>query len=250
MLKLENVDVFLGKTQVLHQLSMSVKHGEIIALIGANGVGKTTVLRTVSGLVRPVTGRLLYSPDNGSKPLDLTSVLPEQIVKVGISQCPEGRGIFSQLSVKENLLIGAYLREDDNIGKDLEFIYQTFPVLKERSKLAGGVLSGGEQMMLALGRSLMSRPKLLILDEPSLGLAPIMIETLFNMIRNIRRLGVTILLVEQNATMALELADRAYVLENGRVALSGKSENLARNSLVRKAYLGGVKWIRGISYNN
>lgn len=239
MLTLENIDVYRGKTHVLHQLNLNVGHGEIIALIGANGAGKTTTLRTISGLLRPVTGKILYAPEQGKNPIEITSTAPEKIVKSGISQCPEGRGIFSQLSVKENLLVGAYLRSDSSIQKDLQSVYETFPILGERSAQAGGNLSGGEQMMLAIGRSLMSRPKLLILDEPSLGLAPLVMETIFDMIKKIREQGVTILIVEQNAVMALELSDRAYVLETGRVALFGQSDELARNPQVRKAYLGG-----------
>ncbi len=239
MLTVENIDVYRGRTHVLHQLNLNVSHGEIIALIGANGAGKTTTLRTISGLLRPVTGRILYTPEKGGKPIEISSIAPERIVKSGISQCPEGRGVFSQLSVRENLIIGAYLRSDNRIEKDLQSIYQTFPILGERAGQAGGHLSGGEQMMLAIGRSLMSRPKLLILDEPSLGLAPLMIETIFDMLRKICEQGVTILLVEQNAVMALELSDRAYVLETGRVALFGQSNELARNPQVRKAYLGG-----------
>jgi branched-chain amino acid transport system ATP-binding protein len=164
---------------------------------------------------------------------------PEQIVGAGISQCPEGRGIFSQLSVKENLLIGAYLRSDNEIEKDIQSIYEMFPILEERSKQAAGNLSGGEQMMLALSRSLMSRPKLLILDEPSLGLAPLVIETIFDMLKKINVQGITILIVEQNAVMALELSHRAYVLETGRMVLSGQSTELASNPQVQKAYLGG-----------
>jgi len=239
MLTVENVDVYRGKTHVLHQLNLTVSHGEIIALIGANGAGKTTTLRTISGLLRPVTGQIHYTPEKGEKPIEITSMAPEMIVKSGISQCPEGRGIFSQLSVRENLLVGAYLRSDNEIEKDLQSIYKTFPILGERAAQAGGNLSGGEQMMLAIGRSLMSRPNLLILDEPSLGLAPLIMETIFDMIKKIRDQGVTILLVEQNAVMALELSDRAYVLETGCVALFGQSDELARNPQVRKAYLGG-----------
>lgn len=238
MLVIENIDTYRGKTHVLHGLNLRVEQGEIIALIGANGAGKTTTLRTVSGLLRPVNGRILYTARKGASPVDLTRMAPEQIVQSGISQCPEGRGIFAGLTVKENLMIGAFLRNDNEIEADLASVCRTFPILGERSGQAGGSLSGGEQMMLALGRSLMSRPTLLILDEPSLGLAPLIIETIFEMIRTIRDQGVTILIVEQNAVMALELSDRAYVLETGRVTLSGKSRDLARNPRVKKAYLG------------
>ncbi len=239
MLTIDNIDVFRGRTHVLHQVNLHVAQGEIIALIGANGAGKTTTLRAISGLLRPAKGRISYIPEKGAPPVDLTAIAPEQIVGAGISQCPEGRGIFSQLSVKENLLVGAYLRSDREIEKDLYTIYQMFPILGERSHQTAGNLSGGEQMMLALGRSLMSRPKLLILDEPSLGLAPIVIETIFSMLQKINRQGVTILIVEQNAMMALDLSHRAYVLETGRVALSGKSGELVCNPAVRQAYLGG-----------
>jgi len=240
MLIVENIDVYRGKTHVLHQVDLHVAQGEIIALIGANGAGKTTTLRTISGFLRPAKGKVFYTPEKGDPPIDLASIAPEQIVGEGISHCPEGRGVFAQLSVKENLAIGAYLRSDNEIQKDLHDIYKMFPILKKRSNQAAGNLSGGEQMMLALGRSLMSRPKLLILDEPSLGLAPIVIETIFDMLKKINTQGVTILIVEQNAVMALELSHRAYVLENGRVALSGQSADLARDPEVRKAYLGGV----------
>ena len=239
MLIVENIDTFRGKTHVLHALNITVDHGEIVALIGANGAGKTTTLRTISGLLHPENGRVLYTPEKGMKPIDISAMAPEKIVQSGICQCPEGRGIFSQLTVVENLLVGAYLRSDNEIKNDLQSIYSTFPILEERSNQAGGNLSGGEQMMLALGRSLMGRPRLLILDEPSLGLAPLVIDTIFNMITAIREQGVTVLIVEQNAVMALELSDRAYVLETGRVILSGKSSDLARNPRVKKAYLGG-----------
>ncbi len=239
MLIIEKIDVYRGKTHVLHQVDLHVGHGEIIALIGANGAGKTTTLKTISGLLRPEKGKILYSSRKGKTAVDISSMAPEQIVGAGISQCPEGRGIFSQLSVKENLLVGAYLRSDNEIEKDLQIVNKMFPILGERSNQAAGNLSGGEQMMLALGRSLMSRPKLLILDEPSLGLAPLIIETIFNMLLKINSQGVTILLVEQNAVMALELSHRAYVLETGSVALYGKSSDLALNPMVQKAYLGG-----------
>ncbi len=239
MLSVENIDVYRGKTHVLHQVDIHVKHGEIIALIGANGAGKTTTLRTISGLLNPARGRILYAPGKGKRQTEISSLPPEQIVSIGVSHCPEGRGVFSQLSVKENLLVGAYLRKDNKIEQDIQSIYEMFPILEERSTQAAGNLSGGEQMMLALGRSLMSRPKLLILDEPSLGLAPLVIETIFNKLKKINTEGVTILIVEQNAIMALELSHRAYVLETGHVTLSGRSTDLALNPQVQKAYLGG-----------
>ncbi|WP_022664278.1 ABC transporter ATP-binding protein [Desulfospira joergensenii] len=239
MLSVENIDVYRGKTHVLRKLSLSVDQGEIVALVGANGAGKTTTLRTVSGLLHPARGRIDYTPEKGKEPLEITGMAPEQIVQAGISHCPEGRGIFSQLSVKENLLIGAYLRSDKGIQKDLDMVFDMFPILEKRENQAGGVLSGGEQMMLALGRALMSRPRLLILDEPSLGLAPLAIEIIFNMIQTINAQGVTILIVEQNAVMALELSSRAYVIETGRVLLSGSSRDLACDPGVQKAFLGG-----------
>lgn len=239
MLSIENIDVHRGKTHVLRELNLFVDHGEIIALVGANGAGKTTTLRTVSGLLHPSRGRILYTADRGGTQIDITNMPAEKIVRLGISHCPEGRGIFSQLSVKENLLLGAYLRTDDKIQADLDLVFSMFPILKERLAQAGGLLSGGEQMMLALGRALMSRPKLLILDEPSLGLAPLAIETIFNMIRTINQQGVTILIVEQNAVMALELSSRAYVIGTGRVSLSGASKDLASDPGVQKAFLGG-----------
>jgi branched-chain amino acid transport system ATP-binding protein len=239
MLTVKNIDVYRGKTHVLHQVDLHVGHGEIIALIGANGAGKTTTLKTISGFLRPTKGSILYTAAKGEKPMDFSAMAPEQIVGAGISQCPEGRGIFSQLSVKENLVIGAYLRSDNEIDKDIQSIYEMFPILGERLNQAAGSLSGGEQMMLALGRSLMSRPKLLILDEPSLGLAPLIIEIIFDKLIKINTQGITILIVEQNAVMALELSHRAYVLETGRVVLSGQSADLAKNPRVQKAYLGG-----------
>ncbi|MCP4115556.1 MAG: ABC transporter ATP-binding protein [Desulfobacteraceae bacterium] len=239
MLTVDNIDVYRGETHVLHKVSLQVGHGEIVALIGANGAGKTTALRTVSGLLRPSSGRILYTPEKGKETIEISTVAPERIVGAGISQCPEGRGVFSRLTVKENLLIGAYLRSDKGVEKDLESIYKMFPILEERSGQAAGKLSGGEQMMLALGRSLMGRPKLLILDEPSLGLAPLVIDTIFDMLKRINAQGVTVLIVEQNAVMALALSHRAYVLETGRVVLSGPSAELADTPRVRQAYLGG-----------
>ena len=239
MLNIDKINVSRGRTHVLHDLSMEIGHGEIISLIGANGAGKTTTLRTISGLLRPDSGTIVYRPDTDQSPMDLARTPVEGIVRAGICHCPEGRGIFSQLTVEENLAVGAYLRRDKEIAEDLNHIYDMFPILGERRSQAGGSLSGGEQMMLALGRSLMARPRLLILDEPSLGLAPLVIEAIFELIRTINGQGVTILLVEQNAVMALELSSRAYVLETGRVTLSGPSRELADNPRVRNAYLGG-----------
>ena len=240
MLTLEDVRVQRGGTQVLKGVSLNVGHGEAVALIGANGAGKTTTLRTVSGLFRPTAGRILLRPEPGAAPVDITRLPVERIVALGVSHCPEGRQVFAQLTVRENLLLGAYLRRDQaGIRADLERMQTLFPVLAKRQKQSAGSLSGGEQMMLALGRALMSRPKLLLLDEPSLGLAPLVVELIFELLAAIRKEGVTILLVEQNAAMALELASRAYVIETGRTTLSGPSAELARDTQVVAAYLGG-----------
>jgi branched-chain amino acid transport system ATP-binding protein len=240
MLQIEDIHVYRGHTYVLKGVSLSIAYGEIVALIGANGAGKTTLLRTISGLLRPQTGSIFYTPQDNQQ-YDLTRATSEQIVQMGISHCPEGRGIFSQLSVKENLLIGAYLRRDkEGIQADYDQVCSIFPILKERTRQMAGSLSGGEQEMLAVGRALMSRPKLLILDEPSLGLGPLIVEKLFDILDDINAKGVTILLIEQNAVMALDLAHRAYVLETGRITLTGTGQELAHNDAVRQAYLGGV----------
>jgi branched-chain amino acid transport system ATP-binding protein len=208
-------------------------------LIGANGAGKTTTLRTISGLLRPKNGSIIYTPEKDDPPWDIKGAQAEDIVARGIAHCPEGRGVFAQLSVKENLMVGAYLRNDKKqIEHDHERVCHMFPILGERANQAAGSLSGGEQAMLAVGRALMTRPRLLILDEPSLGLAPLVVEFIFDMLAEINSQGVTVLLVEQNAVMALKLANRAYVLENGQVILSGPSALLARDEKVRKAYLG------------
>jgi branched-chain amino acid transport system ATP-binding protein len=241
MLKVNDIHVYRGQTYVLQGVSLNVDRGEIVALIGANGAGKTSILRTISGLLRPRNGSILYKPSGDTEVIDISRVPPEQIVNLGISHCPEGRGIFSLLSVRENLLIGAYLRKDKKeIQHDYQQICGIFPILGERAGQTAGSLSGGEQEMLAVGRALMSRPRLLILDEPSLGLGPIIVENLFRILQEINAQGVTILLVEQNAVMALDLANRAYVLETGRVTLSGSSKELVNDEKVRSAYLGGV----------
>ncbi len=241
MLEIKDIHVYINRTYVLKGLDFSIDQGEIVALIGANGAGKSTTLAAVSGLIRPREGRMTFKAGKQAKPLDLVRTPAEGIVAAGISHCPEGRQIFARLSVKENLLIGAYLRRDEKeIQKDLDWILTIFPVLAERLGQGGGTLSGGEQMMLAIGRALMSRPKLLLLDEPSLGLAPQIVEQIFDILEKINMEGVTILLVEQNARMALESADRAYVLETGRITLSGTGLELAHNEQVQKAYLGAV----------
>ena len=239
MLKLKDVQVFRGNTHVLHGVSMEVGQGEIVALIGANGAGKTTTLRAISGLLPTREGTITYTPGSG-QPLETNRMSAESIVASGLCHCPEGRGIFGGLSVIENLHMGAYLRNDtQGIQEDIEKIHAMFPILADRAKQTAGTLSGGEQMMLALGRSLMSCPKLLMLDEPSLGLAPLVVEAIFEMLADINKQGVTVLLVEQNAVMALDLAHRAYVLENGVVTMTGSGAELANDDNVRKAYLGG-----------
>lgn len=240
MLEIENIHVYRGQTYVLRNVSLSVAPGEIVALIGANGAGKTTLLQTISGLLRPKEGRILYRPNESSAPQDISSISAEKIVKLGLSHCPEGRGIFSQLTVRENMIVGAYLRSDKKgIQQDYNRICGIFPILDERAGQTAGSLSGGEQEMLAVGRALMSRPKLLVLDEPSLGLGPMIIEDLFKVLAEINAQGVTILLVEQNAVMALDFSHRAYVLETGRITLSGASGDLACDESIRCAYLGG-----------
>lgn len=239
MLAIDDIHVYRGRTYVLKGVSLEVKAGQIVALIGANGAGKTTVLRSVSGLLRPRRGRILFQSEPGASQ-EITRLPAEEIVRLGITHCPEGRGIFSDLSVRENLLIGGYLRRDRlELERDYRRVCGMFPILLERDRQRAGSLSGGEQMMLALGRALMSQPRLLLLDEPSLGLAPLLVDMIFRMLTEISALGMTILLVEQNAIMGLDLAHRAYVLETGRVILSGPSSDLVRNQDVRRAYLGG-----------
>lgn len=240
MLNVDDIHVYRGRTYVLRGVSLEVAEGEVVALIGANGAGKTTLLRTVSGLLRPQRGKIVYRPSGDSAPADISRVSAEQIVRLGISHCPEGRGIFSQLSVRENLLLGAYLRGDRSaVAADYRRICNIFPILEERAGQTAGSLSGGEQEMLAIGRALMSRPRLLVLDEPSLGLGPLIIESLFRVLGEINAEGVTMLLVEQNAVMALDFAHRAYVLETGCITLSGSSRELACDENIRCAYLGG-----------
>lgn len=241
MLRLEDVHVRRGGTHALRGVSLEIEEGEIVALIGANGAGKTTTLATISGLLRPQSGRILFRPSRGESERDLTTMRAEAIVAAGISHCPEGRQVFANLSVTENLRIGAYLRNDKSaIEKDVAEIQAQFPILRARGALPGDRLSGGEQMMLVIGRALMSKPRLLLLDEPSLGLAPQLVEQIFDILAEIRRQGVTVLLVEQNASMALELGDRAYVLEAGSLVLHGSGKELADNPDIQRAYLGGA----------
>jgi branched-chain amino acid transport system ATP-binding protein len=241
MLRLENIHVRRGGTHALRDVSLEIEEGEIVALIGANGAGKTTTLATISGLLRPQSGRILFRPERGAPEVDLATMRAEAIVAAGISHCPEGRQVFANLSVTENLRIGAFLRKDKAaIEKDIAEIQAQFPILRARAQLPGDRLSGGEQMMLVIGRALMSKPRLLLLDEPSLGLAPQLVEQIFDILAEIRRQGVTVLLVEQNASMALELGDRAYVLEAGSLVLSGRGKELADNPDIQRAYLGGA----------
>ena len=221
-----------GGITAIKGIDLTVDQGEIVTLIGSNGAGKSTTLRTISGLVRARNGRVEFL----SKPIE--KLAPHKIVALGMSHVPEGRGIFHRLTVLENLYMGAFQRGDGEIADDLEKVISLFPRLRERLKQAGGTLSGGEQQMLAIGRAMMARPKLLLLDEPSMGLSPILVQTIFETIQSIRRQGATILLVEQNAAMALEVADRAYVIESGVITLSGRGAELAGNDSVRRAYLG------------
>jgi branched-chain amino acid transport system ATP-binding protein len=233
LLKLKNLDLYYGGIHALKDLSLEVKKGEIVTLIGANGAGKTSTLRAISGLQPYKNGTILYNDK------DIKKIPVNKIVSLGLSHVPEGRKIFANMTVYENLLLGAYLRKDTKeIQKDLEDIFLKFPRLKERKKQLAGTLSGGEQQMLAIGRALMNRPDMLILDEPSMGLAPIIVKEIFNIIVEINKSGTTILLVEQNANMALSIANRAYVLENGHITLSGDAKEISNNEAVKNAYLG------------
>jgi len=234
MLELYNLQVAYGGIQALHDVSLHVEEGEIVSLIGSNGAGKSTTLRAISGISPALSGKILF----GKR--EIQAMQPDKIVALGISQVPEGRRIFPHLSVMENLALGAFLRKDrKGIREDMEYVFALFPILSERKKQSGGTLSGGEQQMLAISRALMARPRLLLLDEPSLGLAPLMIRQIFDIIQKINRShGTTILLVEQNASMALQIAGRGYVMENGRIVLNDKADNLQKNDRVRKAYLG------------
>ncbi len=233
MLEVKDLSVFFGNIRALHGISFDVQEGEIVTLIGANGAGKTTTLRTISALNRPTGGEILFR----GKPI--TGMKPHKVVSMGISHVPEGRRIIGNLTVLENLMMGAYTRTDRaEIQASLEEVFQRFPRLKERSRQLAGTLSGGEQQMLAIGRALMAKPVLLLLDEPSMGLSPILVEEIFNIISTINQQGTTVLLVEQNAYMALQIANRAYVLESGRIVLSGDSRELQAHEGVRAAYLG------------
>ncbi|AEG60530.1 ABC transporter ATP-binding protein [Desulforamulus ruminis] len=233
LLEIKDLHVSYGAIRALKGVSVQVGEGEIVALIGANGAGKTTTLRTASGLIRPQSGDITY------KGKSLIKMPPHQIVSMGISQIPEGRKVFTRMTVLENLEMGAYIRKDkDNVKADIRNIFQRFPRLEERKHQLSGTLSGGEQQMLAMGRALMSQPNLLLMDEPSMGLAPMLVQEIFTIIKEINQTGTTILLVEQNAHMALSIANRAYVLETGEVVLAGPAQELANDPQVQKAYLG------------
>jgi branched-chain amino acid transport system ATP-binding protein len=238
LLDIRDINTYYGNIHALKGISLQVEQGEIVTVIGANGAGKTTLLNTISGVLHPATGEVLFDDKSIGK------MSPDKVVRVGISQVPERRQVFSTLNVLDNLLLGAYLRHGrepkEEIQKDLDFVFDIFPVLRERQKQTGGTLSGGEQQMLALGRGLMAKPKLLLLDEPSLGLAPLLVREIFRVAGELREHGTTILLVEQNARAALRLADRGYVLETGKVVVEGTSEELLGDERVQEAYLGGL----------
>ena len=232
LLQVEDINVYYGAIHAIKGISFEVYSDEIVTLIGANGAGKSTTLNTIAGLLRPRSGRIILEGK------DLATIPASRIVSQGMALCPEGRRIFQQMTVRENLEMGGYTRPKSEIPASLEEMFTRFPRLKEREKQIAGTLSGGEQQMLAMGRALMSKPKLLMLDEPSMGLAPILVEQIFDIIKELHDAGVTILLVEQNAQMALSIADRAYVLETGRIAMTGEASALLKNDDVRKAYLG------------
>lgn len=234
MLKIQDINVYYGNIQALKGISLEINEGEIVTLIGANGAGKSTLLKTISGLLHPKQGQMLYEgqPIAGKE--------AQTIVKLGISHVPEGRRVFANMSVEENLQLGAYLRKDkEGIKNELKRVYELFPRLLERQKQLSGTLSGGEQQMLAMGRALMAKPKLLLLDEPSMGLAPLLVKQIFHIIEEINKTGTTILLVEQNANLALSIANRAYVVETGRIVLSGTARELIASEEIKNAYLGG-----------
>ena len=234
MLEVKNLSVHYGMIQAVRNVDFTANEGEIVSLIGANGAGKSTILKTLSGLIHPSEGEIVYLGEN------IASTSAKKIVEKGLVQVPEGRHVFPGLTVKENLELGAFLRKDkEGIQKDMEAVFERFPILKERKDQDAQTLSGGEQQMLAMGRALMSRPKLLLLDEPSMGLAPIFIREIFKIIQEIQKTGTTVLLIEQNAKMALSISNRAYVLETGSVVLSGTGQELLESDEIQKAYLGG-----------
>jgi branched-chain amino acid transport system ATP-binding protein len=233
MLQIRDINVFYGAIQALENVSIEVNPGEIVAIIGSNGAGKSTLLRTISGLLRPRTGAIEF------KQKDLTDIPPNEIVKLGISHSPEGRRIFTNMTVEENLKLGAFIRKDGEVAKDMEDVLNRFPRLRERFRQNSGTLSGGEQQMLAIGRALMSRPEILLLDEPSLGLAPKLVSDVFKVVTDLNADGRTVLIVEQNANRALDIAHRAYVLETGKIVLTDTGKALLSNPKVKEAYLGG-----------
>ena len=234
MLKVENLVVKYGMIEAIKGISFEVNDGEIVTLIGSNGAGKTTTMQTISGLLKPASGSVLLDG------VDLTKTAPHKIVPMGLAQVPEGRRVFAQQTVAENLELGAYCRRDkEGIRADMENVYELFPRLRERKSQLAGTLSGGEQQMLAMARALMAKPKIMLMDEPSMGLSPLLVKEIFRIIEDINRQGTTVLLVEQNAKMALAIADRAYVLETGKIILEGTGAELAASEQVRKAYLGG-----------
>jgi branched-chain amino acid transport system ATP-binding protein len=234
VLQVKDIEVYYGAIHALKKMSLEVEQGSIVTLIGANGAGKTTTLKTISGILKPRSGSVLF------KDIDISKVAPEKIVGMGISQVPEGRRVFASMSVLENLEMGAYLRKNKReIADDMDNVFVRFPRLKERRKQMAGTLSGGEQQMLAIGRALMARPQLLLMDEPSMGLAPLLVKEIFAIIKDINERGTTILLVEQNAHMALSVADKAYVIETGEIVIQGSAEQLMKSEDVKKAYLGG-----------
>ena len=234
MLKINDLVVRYGMIEAIKGISFDVNDGEIVTLIGANGAGKTTTMHTISGLLKPYSGSIMLDD------IDVSKKSSHDIVAMGLAQCPERRRVFASQSVEDNLMLGAYLRKDkQGIKEDLDKVYKLFPRLLERKKQIAGTLSGGEQQMLAMGRALMSKPKLLLLDEPSMGLSPLLVKEIFNIIKEINELGTSILLVEQNAKMALAIADRAYVLETGKIVMSGTGEELLKSEDIKKAYLGG-----------
>ena len=234
MLKIDKINVYYGAIHALKGISVDVKEGEIVTLIGANGAGKSTILRTISGLLKPKSGEITFEGQN------IAGKAAQDIVKLSISQVPEGRRVFANMTVMENLELGAYIRNDSKgIKEDFDQVFSRFPKLAERRSQLAGTMSGGEQQMLAMGRALMSRPRLLLLDEPSMGLAPLLVREIFSIVKDINASGTTVLLVEQNAHMALSIAHRAYVLETGRITLAGDAKELAASEEIRKAYLGG-----------
>lgn len=233
MLEIKNLNVSYGAIHAIHDVSLTVNDGEIVSLIGANGAGKTTILHTITGLKKAESGSMIYDGH------DLTKTEPSKIITLGMAHVPEGRHIFPAMTVAENLEMGAYIRNDkDGIQKSVKEVFERFPRLKERRRQLAGTLSGGEQQMLAVGRALMSNPKIILMDEPSMGLSPLLVKEIFHIIQEVHKQGITVLLVEQNAKMALSIADRAYVLETGSISMSGDAKELLNNEQVKKAYLG------------